>query len=174
MYLLGFYIKLVSKHEWEAIRVNTAVPATGEGLLWPFLVYGILVLVLAAGMIVMSFLLGQRSHGRSRDIPYESGIPPTGSARLRYGTHFYTIGVFFILFDVEAIFLYAWAVAFRELGWAGYFSALLFIVVLFAGLVYVWKLGGLDWSPSRRRRQLSVGTAEEPEPESNPRGEQSG
>lgn len=96
-----------------------------------------------------------------REIPYESGITPTGSARLRYGLHFYTVGIFFILFDVEAIFLYAWAVAFRELSWAGYIEAALFILVLFLGLVYIWRLGGLDWSPSRRRTSSGGGSREE-------------
>ena len=106
---------------------------------------------LAAALLAVSRLLGQQHSARSRDLPYESGMNPTGSARLRYGVHFYAVGIFFILFDVEAAFLFAWAVAFRELGWAGYLEASLFIIVLFLGLVYIWKLGGLDWSPSRRR-----------------------
>lgn len=127
------------------------VPATGPGVLWPFFLYTVLVTLLAAGMILLSHLLGERHRAAGRDVPYESGITPTGSARVRYGVHFYPVGIFFILFDVEAIFIYAWAVAYRELGWAGYIEILLFIVVLFAGLVYVWKVGGLDWSPTRRR-----------------------
>ena len=121
--------------------------------LWPLLAYGGLVLGLAAALLVVSRLLGQQHSARSRDLPYESGMNPTGSARLRYGVHFYAVGIFFILFDVEVVFLYAWAVAFRELGWPGYVEAVLFVVTLFLGLIYVWKWGGLDWSPSRRRRR---------------------
>jgi NADH-quinone oxidoreductase subunit A len=127
-------------------------PATGQmQALWPFVLYAGLVIAGMAGVLMVSHVIGQRHRAPGRDIPYESGMNPTGSARLRYGIHFYTVGIFFILFDVEAIFLYAWAVAFRELGWTGYIEALIFIIVLFLGLVYLWRLGGLDWSPSRRR-----------------------
>lgn len=127
-----------------------AAPATAEPL-WPFAFYAALVAGAVAAILLVSHLLGERHRAPGRDLPYESGITPTGSARLRYGLHFYAVGIFFILFDVEAVFLYAWAVAFRELGWAGYLEAALFILVLFLGLVYIWKLGALDWSPSRRR-----------------------
>jgi NADH-quinone oxidoreductase subunit A len=118
---------------------------------WPFVLYGFLVFVVVAGMLALSHFLGERHRALGRNIPYESGITPTGSARLRYGIHFYTVAIFFILFDVEAVFLFAWAVAMRELGWLGYVEIVLFVAVLFLGLVYVWRLGGLDWSPSRRR-----------------------
>jgi NADH-quinone oxidoreductase subunit A len=131
--------------------MNHGFPSGAGETLWPFFLYNGLVLLVVAGIILASYLLGERHRARGRNLPYESGITPTGSARLRYGAHFYPVGIFFILFDVEAIFLYAWAVAFRELSWAGYLEALLFIIVLLLGLVYVWKLGGLDWSPSRRR-----------------------
>jgi NADH-quinone oxidoreductase subunit A len=134
----------------------------GIPLLWPFFIYNALVVIIVAGILLASYLIGPRSRGKARDIPYESGILPTGSARLRYGTHFYTVGIFFILFDVEAVFIYAWAVAFRELAWLGYIEVLLFIIVLFLGLVYVWKMGGLDWSPSRRRSTNTMHTDEEP------------
>ena len=129
-------------------------PPTGSPqieALWPFVLYAALVIVGIAAALLMSHLIGERHRAPGRDIPYESGMNPTGSARLRYGIHFYPVGIFFILFDVEAAFLYAWAVAFRELGWAGYAEVAVFIAVLFLGLVYVWRLGGLDWSPSRRR-----------------------
>jgi len=131
--------------------MHTGALVGEEALFWPFLLYAGLVLVGVAAVILVSHLLGQRHEAPGRNIPYESGITPTGSARLRYGAHFYPVGIFFILFDVEALFLFAWAVAFWELGWAGYLEAALFIVVLFLGLVYIWKEGGLDWSPSRRR-----------------------
>ncbi len=120
-------------------------------LIWPVVVYGGIVLVLVAGMILGSYLLGQRHATPARNTPYESGVEPTGSARLRYSAWYYLVGLFFILFDVEAAIIYAWAVAFRELGWAGYIEAALFIVTLALGLVYVWKLGGLDWYPAARR-----------------------
>lgn len=119
---------------------------------WPIVLYGVLVLILLAGMVILSYLLGERHRGRARNEPYESGIMPTGSARIRYGVRYYLLAVFFLLFDVEAAVLFAWAVAFREVGWIGYIEAVLFIVTLAAGLVYVWKLGGLDYSPKYGRK----------------------
>jgi len=119
---------------------------------WPVVLYGVLVLILLAGMVILSYLLGERHRGRARNEPYESGIMPTGSARIRYGVRYYLLAVFFLLFDVEAAVLFAWAVAFREVDWIGYIEAVLFIVTLAAGLVYVWKLGGLDYSPKYGRK----------------------
>jgi len=122
-------------------------------VLWPLSMYMGLVILTAAVILIGSYLLGERGRGRGRNIPYESGMNPTGTARVRYGVHFYPVAIFFILFDVEAVFLYAWAVAFRELGWFGYTEAGIFIAVLVLGLVYIWRLKGLDWSPTRRAMQ---------------------
>lgn len=120
--------------------------------IWPVVVYGALVVLLVGAMVAASYMLGQRHRATGRNIPYESGMEPTGSARVRYGARYYLVGLFFILFDIEAAFLFAWAVAFYELGWQGYIAASLFILTLVAGLVYVWGLGGLDWYPGVRRR----------------------
>lgn len=122
--------------------------ASNTYIIWPIAVYGGLVVVLILGMIMLSYLLGQRHSTRIRNQPYESGIQPTGSARVRYGASYYLVALFFILFDVEAAFVFAWAAAFRELGWAGYVVMSLFIVTLAFGLVYVWRLGGLDYYSS--------------------------
>lgn len=116
---------------------------------WPVLVYGALVAALVAMIILVSHFLGERHRAPGRDVPYESGIQPTGSARVRYGMRYYLVGLFFILFDVEAAILFAWAVAFYQLGWAGYVGATLFIATLLVGLVFVWRLGGLDWYKGR-------------------------
>ena len=118
---------------------------TSASVIWPVLAYGVMVAALVTAIIVVSHFLGERHNPPERNEPYESGIRPTGSARLRYGARYYLVGVFFILFDVEAAILFAWAVAFRELGWAGFIGAGLFIVTLAVGLAYIWKLGGLDW-----------------------------
>ena len=108
-------------------------------------------MLIVFGMVALSYVLGERHNPPGRNQPYESGIQPTGSARLRYGVRYYLVAVFFILFDIEAVIVFAWAVAFRELGWPGYMAAALFIITLFLGLVYVWKLGGLSWYSTRRR-----------------------
>jgi NADH-quinone oxidoreductase subunit A len=124
--------------------------------LWPMLVYFIAVLALVASMLVLSYLLGQRHAERATLEPYESGIVSTGSARLRFSVKFYLVAMLFVIFDLEVVFVIAWAIAFRELGWAGYLGVLFFIVVLVAALIYEWRLGALDWgSRDRIVRQRS-------------------
>jgi len=126
-------------------------PASNLIPVWPVIVYGGLVLLIVGGMLVLSYLLGERHYSRARNEPYESGIMPTRSARLRYGVRYYLVAIFFLVFDIEAAIVFAWAVALREVGWAGYVEMVLFIITLAAGLVYLWKLGGLDWSPGYGR-----------------------
>ncbi len=121
--------------------------------LWPFAVYSAAVLIVAAVMVGVSSLLGERHRDPHTGVPFESGILPTGTARLRFDIKFYLVAMFFVIFDLEAVFLFAWAVAVRELGWAGYLSALVFIALLAAALVYLWRLGALDWGTLRRKRQ---------------------
>jgi NADH-quinone oxidoreductase subunit A len=98
--------------------------------------------------------MGGRTSGRAKNEPFESGIVPAGGARLRFSAKFYLIAMFFVIFDIEALFLYAWAVSVRESGWAGFVEVFIFIFVLLAGLIYIWRLGALDWSPEARRRRI--------------------
>jgi NADH-quinone oxidoreductase subunit A len=113
--------------------------------LWPLIVYFISVLSIVGSMIVLSYFLGERHREKQTNEPYESGIASTGSARVRFDVKFYLIAMFFVIFDLEAVFIFAWAVSIRENGWAGYGEMLLFIGVLTAALVYIWKLGALEW-----------------------------
>jgi NADH-quinone oxidoreductase subunit A len=117
----------------------------GIGELWSMAVYLAAVLVIVAAMIGLSYVLGERHKERETGVPYESGVSSTGSARLRFDVKFYLVAVFFVIFDLEAVFIFAWAVALRELGWAGYAEVFVFIVVLIAVLVYLWRLDALDW-----------------------------
>jgi NADH-quinone oxidoreductase subunit A len=112
---------------------------------WPFFLYLAASVVVLAGMLIFSFLLGQRHHEAATDDPYESGILPTGSARVRYDVLYYLVAMFFVVFDLEAVFIFLWAVALRRVGWTGYIDATVFIGVLVAGLAYLWRLGALDW-----------------------------
>jgi NADH-quinone oxidoreductase subunit A len=116
-------------------------------LVWPVAVYGVLVVLLVAAIVIISYLVGQRHKSPNRDVPYESGIEPTGKANVLYGSSYYLIAVFYLVFDVEAAIILGWVIAFRELGWQGYAVAMLFIFTLVLGLVYIWKLGALDWNP---------------------------
>ena len=118
--------------------------------LWPLIVYAGAVIVLVTSMLALSYVLGQRHQGTATDEPYESGIVSTGSARLRLSAQFYLVAMFFVIFDLEAVFIVAWAVAFREVGWGGYIEVVVFIGVLLAALVYLWRQGALDWGAAGR------------------------
>ncbi len=120
-------------------------------MVWPLALYFAVVVALVASMLVVSALLGQRHHEPNTGRPYESGIVPTGSGRLRFGASFYLVAVFFVVFDLEAAFVFAWAVALRDIGWAGYIEGVVFIGVLAAALVYLWRSGGLDVASGRLR-----------------------
>jgi len=119
--------------------------------MWTLGIYFVLVLLLVGGMLVVSYLLGQRHHARATGQPFESGIVPSGSAHVRFSAKFYLVAVFFVIFDLEAVFLFAWAVAAREAGWAGFWEVVVFVGVLVAALVYLWRAGALDWSALRLR-----------------------
>jgi NADH-quinone oxidoreductase subunit A len=120
--------------------------------LWPFAVYFVLVVLLVSGMIAVSHLLGQRHRDRATGSPFESGIVSTGSARIRLSVKFYLVAMFFVIFDLEAVFIFAWAVSAREAGWPGYWEVLVFIGVLLAALWYISRVGALDWATFRRDR----------------------
>ena len=102
-------------------------------------------------MISLSYILGENHGGKTTDEPYESGIQPTGNARLRFSSHFYLIAMFFVIFDLEAAFIMAWAVSFRELGVAGYVGMLIFVGILMVVLVYELSIGSLDFGPQSRK-----------------------
>lgn len=104
-------------------------------------------------MLGISSLLGGRDWGRAKNEPFESGVVSTGGAELRFSAKFYLVAMFFVIFDLEALFLFAWAVAVRESGWAGLIEVAIFIGVLLVGLIYLWRLGALDWAPDARRRR---------------------
>lgn len=113
--------------------------------LWALGIYLIIVLFLVTAMLLVSYVLGQRHHEHATGSPYESGIVSAGSAHVRLSAKFYLVAMFFVVFDLEAAFIFAWAVAGRELGWSGYWEILIFTGVLIAALGYLWRLGALDW-----------------------------
>ena len=124
---------------------------------WAFAVFLLGVFGLIAFMLGLSSLLGSKAWGRSKNEPFESGMLPVGSAHLRLSAKFYLVAMLFVIFDVEALFLFAWSVSIRESGWAGLIEATVFIAILLAGLVYLWRIGALDWAPqARRKRQAKL------------------
>lgn len=122
-------------------------------VLWPFVVFFVIVLLIPAGMVALSYVLGQRHQEHATGAPYEGGVVSAGTARVRFSIKFYLVAMFFVVFDLEAVFIFAWAIAGRELGWTGYFEMLVFIGILVAALVYLWRLGALDWGPKPRQQK---------------------
>jgi NADH-quinone oxidoreductase subunit A len=122
---------------------------------WPAALYAALVLVIAALILTLSFLLGERQKHGPETEQYESGIKPAGPLPRRLSVEFYQVALFFVIFDLEAVFIFSWAVAARSLGWTGYLELLVFVLLLLAGLVYLWRVGALDWGAAGRRRRAA-------------------
>lgn len=127
-----------------------AIPPSFESLLALGL-YVAIAAFLIGFLLFISWALGQRTRHPVKQEPYESGVYPTGQARLKAPAPFYLVAIFFIIFDVEVIFIASWAVAYDRLGWTGFGQIAFFILILFLGLVYLWKVGGLDWAPSAQK-----------------------
>jgi NADH-quinone oxidoreductase subunit A len=111
----------------------------------PLLLMFILACGLAGALVVVSTLIGRHKRSHAKDAPYECGIQPTGDAREPFSVHFYMVGLIFILFDIEAIFLYPWALVYHDLKVFGLVEMLLYIIILLAGYLFLWKKGALTW-----------------------------
>jgi NADH-quinone oxidoreductase subunit A len=133
--------------------VRLSLPPENITHFWSIAAYLGGVLFLLAFMLGIPWLLGGRAWGRAKNDPFESGVVSQGGARLRLSAKFYLVAMFFVIFDVEALYLYAWSVSVRESGWIGFAEAVMFIVILLAGLFYIVRIGGLDWAPEQRRRR---------------------
>jgi NADH-quinone oxidoreductase subunit A len=127
--------------------VNDSTAYTGHATpAWALPVYGTLVIVVVLGMLLLSHFLGERKRERKKDKPYESGVESTGSAAIRFDVQHYLVAMIFIIFDLETVFIVAWAIAFRALGWAAYAGMVVFIGTLFAVLIYLGRVGALNWA----------------------------
>jgi len=119
--------------------------------IWPFVAFAVIVFLLIGIMLALSYVLGERHNEKTTNEPYESGIPPTGDARLRFPSNFYIIAMFFVIFDLDAAFIMLWAVSFRELGLPGYIGIVIFIAILMILLVYELSIGALDFGPNGKQ-----------------------
>jgi NADH-quinone oxidoreductase subunit A len=129
----------------------------GEELIshiWPLALFLMLLCGLIVMMLTLPTLLGGKRVSRAVNEPYECGIVPVGSTHFRMPIPFYLFAIFFVIFDLEVVFLFAWAVAVKETGWLGFSEALIFIVILFVALIYLWRLGALDWRTERQKFEL--------------------
>jgi NADH-quinone oxidoreductase subunit A len=124
---------------------------------FPLLIQVNLAIVVAAALVALGVLLGKRLKNKVKDLPYECGITPVGSARERFSVKFYLVAMLFILFDIEAIFLYPWAVVYRELKMFAFVEMTIFISLVMCGLFFVWKKGVLNWNVEREHAEEGAG-----------------
>ncbi|MFH1743571.1 MAG: NADH-quinone oxidoreductase subunit A [bacterium] len=122
----------------------------------PVLILGVIAVLFAGGTVVASLFFGTRKPTKSKESPYECGMPPVGDAHERFSAKFFLVAMIFVIFDIEIVFLYPWAVIYRELGLFGLGSMGLFLAILLLGLAYDWRTGILDWGPEVRKRQPLV------------------
>ncbi|GGD60553.1 NADH-quinone oxidoreductase subunit A [Lacimicrobium alkaliphilum] len=125
--------------------------------LWPIIIYFVSTMALLTGVMLLSSVSGPRSRGHSTELPYESGILSYGGARVRFGNHFFLYAIFFVIFDLETLFLFAWAIAFEQVGLAGFIEAGIFILILMIALLYLWRVGALDVITAKTREQKWTG-----------------
>src|SRR6266566_757045 len=126
------------------------MPSNYPEIYFPVLIQVLIAAGLASVLILASTVLGKRARSPLKDTPYESGMAPVGSARERFSVKFYLVGMIFILFDIEAVFLYPWAVVYRELKMFALSEMFVFVALILIGYFYVWKKGALDWSVSKK------------------------
>ncbi len=133
-------------------------PVVTNGLFSPWepgvfslVVFSLMIMLLIGLLLFIAARFGEKQQNSEKLIPYESGIIPTGNARLQYPVPFYLVAIFFLLFDVEGAYIFAWAIAWEKLGWASWLQILFFVTELIFGLAYIWKKGGLEWGPTRTK-----------------------
>jgi NADH-quinone oxidoreductase subunit A len=138
-------VKLLIKEEFKSL--DSENPA----VIWSLLIFIGAVIGLIGLMLGLSSILGQRHNDRMKGEPYEGGMIPTGSARLKFSVDFYLIAMFFVIFDLEAVFLIAWAISLREAGWFGFIGVAVFVFLLLVVLLYEWRIGALDIAPDGKK-----------------------
>ncbi len=124
----------------------------------PFVVHTFAAILLIGVILLAAWWLGAKSRNPNKGMPYESGVIPTGSARFAFPVPFYLVAIFFIVFDVESVFIFAWGVAWDELGLPGLIHITFFIIILLLGLAWLWIKGGLEWGP-KRSSKIKVDTS---------------
>lgn len=111
---------------------------------WPIAAYFIILAGMLIVMMLLSYFLGPKSKQRAKNTPYESGIISVSENKTRFTNHFFLYAIFFVIFDLETIYLFAWVIAFDDVGWAGFIEASIFIAILLAALVYLIRVGALE------------------------------
>ena len=123
---------------------------------WSALAILLAAVALVVFMLTVPRLLGGRSQGLEKEEVFESGVVGAGTARVRMSAKFYLVAIFFVVFDLEALYLYAWATSVREVGWLGFTTVVIFVVDLLIALVYAFAVGALNWAPADRRKSAGI------------------
>lgn len=123
-------------------------------VIWPLILFAVATLGLVGVMLGLPYFIGERSSDKDRlgKQPYEAGMKPTGDARMRFEAKFYLVAIIFVLFDLEVVFIFSWAIAAPDMGWTGYLAFLGFLAIVTLGLIYEWRIGALDWAPKAPRQ----------------------
>ncbi|MDO6444256.1 NADH-quinone oxidoreductase subunit A [Colwellia sp. 1_MG-2023] len=132
--------------------------------LWPIAAYFLILAAMLAVMMLLSHFLGPKTKSRAKNTPYESGIISVSDNKTRFTSHFFLYAIFFVIFDLETIYLFAWVIAFDEVGWLGFIEASIFIIVLLVALIYIWRIGGL----SLKKRHLPYRLSQLTNPSATP------
>ncbi len=137
------------------------MPANYFARYLPFLIHIGIAFALAGGIVLLSTLVGRHRYSRAKFQPYECGMLPVGDARERFSVKFYLVAMLFILFDVEAVFLYPWAILLKQLKMFGFWEMLVYIGIVLVGFFYIWKKGALDWAETERTRASAISSRPE-------------
>ena len=121
--------------------------------------FALMALILVIALLFIARWAGEKKPNSEKMRPYECGVIPTGTARIRYPIAFYLVATFFLIFDVEAAYIFSWAIAFDRLGWSGWLQISFFILILLISLFYIWKKGGLEWGPTTRKNPTTSETS---------------
>jgi NADH-quinone oxidoreductase subunit A len=132
------------------------MPTSTPEIWFPVLLQSALAIIIAAALVTLSYVIGHKVKNRVKDMPYECGIAPTGDAQQSFSVKFYLVAMLFILFDIEAIFLYPWAVVYKQLKMFAFFEMLTFVILIMAGFFFIWKKGVLDWAHERVETPLRL------------------
>jgi len=137
---------------------ETAITTLAQN--WGVVVYIFAIIALVGFVVTLAAFLGGRAFGRNKNTPFEAGQLATGNTKIRFSAKFYLVAMLFVIFDIEALFLFAWAVSLKEagllgFGWASFIEATIFILILLAGLVYILRLGVMNWAPQGRQNKLN-------------------
>ena len=123
---------------------------------WAIIAFVIGVTFLCVFMLTVPLLLGGKAWGRAKQEQFESGVVSAGGARIRLSAKFYLVAIFFVVFDIEALYLYAWSTSVREVGWFGFTTVIVFVVDLLIALAYAVSVGALNWAPTDRRKAAGI------------------